>query len=406
MAAMRPRVERCPWRQAIPAALLLAACGGADAPIEPAAIPLPVDLASFDGELAKVIEAAVAEVEDGADSAGTWLELGMVYEAHSMHDYALACYRRAAQLAPDDAKVQYRLGVAATNQGDAALAEDALERTVELAPDYVPARRRLGRWWLELGETDAARAQFTAALAAEPDDASSALGLAQVLLEEDRPREAIDALADPKFARGAHAALAHRVRGLAMVRLGLPDALSELERGEGARPGGSDPWSREVAQRKVGESAVLMRAGRLIDRGQAEAGVELLEELVTRSADDARVYRRLAKGYAALRRWRDSAQALTRAAELEPDDPDLFLGIAAAREQEGDRPGAIEALRGAVAIDEAHVEAWVSLALMSLDEGDRAGAEEAYGRVRALAEDHPMAATIAARLEEATHGDR
>lgn len=460
-------------RQAIPAALLIVACGDAGAPSANVEVPLPAELETFDGELASVIESASRAVEEEPDAAARWMELGMVYEAHSMHDYALPCYRRASELAPEDPKAAYRLGIAAMNHGDAALAEEALGRTVELAPEYVPARRRLGRWWLELGETDAARAQFDAALAVDPGDASSALGLAQVLLEEDRPQEAIDALRDPIFSRGALAALAHRVRGLAMVRLGHSDALAELERGKGARPGGGDPWSREVAERKVGESALLMRAGRLIDRGQAQAGVELLEELLTRSDEDARVYRRLAKGYAALTRWSDSAQALTRAAELEPEDAELFVGIAAARLQGEDRLAALEALRGALAIDPAHatanetlvqllieerrhaevraaaaaargaglesaeleqlvgkaeldageieaahaafaratqldptnVDGWIGLALTAL-EVDTEDAAAALARARALDEDHPMIATIAARLEEGAHGDR
>lgn len=351
------------------AAGLLAACGG-----PPPEVPVPTDLATFDGELQEAIQNAVTGVLEEHEDAATWLRLGMTYEAHSMHDYALRCYRSAVERAPEDARAWYRLAVAATNDGDAELVAEAYGRMSELAPEYTPARRRHGRWLLELGQFDAARAEFEAALGSDPEDHSSALGLVQVLLEEDRPREVIDALEDPRFARGGHAALAHRVRGLAMVRLGLEGAVDELRRGEGARPGGGDPWSREVAELKVGESAVLLRAGRMIDRGQAAVAVQLLEELVTRSADDPRVHRRLAKAYASLQRWEDSARSLLRTAELEPDDPDLFLGIAAARQQLGDAKGAIEALEGAVAIEPGHAEAAVTLIALLVGSGqvDRA----------------------------------
>jgi len=367
----RPRSIRARLPQVAALALLLGGCEGKPlGPSSPdAEPPVPADLSQFDGELTRAIEQGVALARRASSSAAAWMELGMTYEAHNLHDYALPCYLQASELAPDDPKAWYRLGIAAGNEGDAGLALGSLERVVELAPDYAPARRRLARWYLDLGETAKARAAFEAALALEPEDLSARIGLAQVELEEDDPSAAIARLAAAEFQRGPQAALAHRVRGLAMIRLGAPGAALELERGEGAKPGGSDPWSRAVAERKVGESALLMRAGRLIDRGQAEAGVELLEELVKTAPDDARVQRRLAKGYALLARWSDAARALSRAIELEPDDPELFLALAAARSPAGDRPGTIEALEGALALAPAHAQAAEQLAALLLEDG-------------------------------------
>ena len=113
------------------AAGLLAACGG-----PPPEVPVPTDLATFDGELQEAIQNAVTGVLEEHEDAATWLRLGMTYEAHSMHDYALRCYRSAVERAPEDARAWYRLAVAATNDGDAELVAEAYGRMSELCLLY------------------------------------------------------------------------------------------------------------------------------------------------------------------------------------------------------------------------------------------------------------------------------
>lgn len=352
------------------AAAILPSCPESSGASQSADPPLPPQLPSYDAELADAIREAADAVRADPASVEAWMRLGSIYEAHTLHDFAVRCYAEAVALDDTDAKAVYRLAVTASHEGDVDRAVAMLTRTIALAPDYVPAHRRLARWHLDLGRLEAARTSFQAALSLDSDDAWSLLGLAQVQLEEGDAEGALAALDDARFARGAVAVLAHRVRGLALIRLGREGAERELALGRQARPGGSDPWTREATRGKVGTTANFLKARRLLERGQTEGALAILEELREKDPDDPRVQRGLARAYSLLDRWEEAATALALAVELEPEQTDVRVGWAAALVRIGDREGAALALEETLGIDAAGVEAYVALAALRLEDGE------------------------------------
>ncbi len=396
--------------RSLPAALtlLLVACGGQGGPPAGAGAsgdgpPLPSEerMTQLDQELAEAIGERARRIEAAPEDGREYLELGMLYEAHSQHDLALPAYERAVALLRDDAKAWYRLGLARARGGDLAGARAALERTLALRPDYTAARLRLGFLLLDAGEPAAAREAFEGA-----GDLPAALqGLAQADLEQDRPAEALQRLSDPALREGAAAALTERLRGQALARLGRDEQAREaLARGRGARPAFADPWTREVSSRKVGVSALLLRARKLLDRGKPDAAAELLQPLEER--DDARVLRLLAAIVARQGRYAEAASLLERAAALEPDEPLVVVALASALEQGLRASEARGVLEAYLESHPGQVEPWEALA--RLWEGDPGRvievclrAEEAGVRSRALALAHGEAALAQGRAEEA-----
>lgn len=358
-----------------------AACGGGGAGVE-TPVPLPAEavLADLDRGLVSAIEARAAAVEADPTSAAAWLALGMTYEAHSQHDLSLACYEAAAERGEGDAKVWYRLGLARARGGDLAGARAGVAQALELEPSYGAARLRLGYLALDEGDLAAARAAFEQA-----GEAPAALqGLAQADLEEGLPEEALGRLEEPALQEGAHRPLTQRLRGLALARLGREEeASAALAAGVGARPVIADPWSRAVGEHKVGASAVLMRARKLLDRGKPEAALELLEPL--QGDDDPRVLRLLAAVHARSARFDLAGSCLERAAGLQPDDPEVFVAWASALDQQLRASEAAEVLQAFAEREPQHPEVWAALQTLATGRGDHEGAVAVRDRARSAA---------------------
>jgi tetratricopeptide (TPR) repeat protein len=336
-------------------------------------IPAPPTFDGFDVTLARACRQAADAVRARPDDSLAWFRLGMTYEAHVMHDYAEPCYVQAVVLDDGQPKPWYRLAAARERTGDVDGALEAFDRTLALAPDYGPAHRRRARFLVDLGRAEEARVGFQAALAINPDDVSAELGLVQVQLELGRPETALSMLATLEGTSRGSRAFARRLRALALTRMGRADEVGEgLSRG--ARPGGSDPWMREVTDYKVGGSAVLMRADRMLKGGKVSAAIALLEQHREIEPLNSRIHRRLGRAYGMAARWSDSAASMRTAAGLEPDDGGLWQAVAAALRESGNREGSLEALEKAIELDRNFAEAYLTRAELQLELGRFAAA--------------------------------
>src|SRR5271167_3088461 len=76
---------------------------------------------------------------------------------------AIATYRKALELAPNDAVSHYELGLALKNNGAARQAVEELEATIKLKPDWADARYALGATLYELHELPSALKELTKA---------------------------------------------------------------------------------------------------------------------------------------------------------------------------------------------------------------------------------------------------
>jgi len=325
---------------------------------------------NFDSDLAAFLEERMAEVEASRRDPEAWVRLGMAFEAHVMFELAEPCYARAVALDQSRARWWYRLGLTRQKNGDIRGGLEALEVVQRLAPEYGPAHSRRGDWLLELGELALAARSFEDALTLDGEDVAASLGVAQVLLAQGENQRALDALAVPRLARGPGAALAHRLRGTALARMGrLEQAEAELAQGHGAHPVHADPWTREVQASKRGTSVLLLRASKHLERGRMIAAVELLEDLRLRIPRDGRVLRKLASAYTRLERLADTCEVLTMAVDVEPRDALLRLGLAWALSVTEEPLRALEEIDVALGLDASLVDAYAQKAALLLSLG-------------------------------------
>ena len=323
----------------------------------PAEVPWPQVLTGYDEGLVQALETTRAELRAAPDSAEAWTRMGLLYQAHALHELARDCYRQSVALDARDAQAWYRLAVTSTRTGEEQPALEAFARVHELAPDYAPAWRKCGRYLVELGDPGRARSFFERALALDPSDVSSRLGLIQVRLDEGDAAGALAALDELERIPPGNQALGHRLRGLALARLGrAAEAESELARGVGARPSGADPWLREMDAVKIGDlelgaSATILRADRMLAAGRSANALRLLEDLAERAPEDGRVFKSLGRVYSHEGRWQEALAAWESAAKLESGDARVLVALAATRRELGDLDGCLEALLEVRALD-------------------------------------------------------
>jgi tetratricopeptide (TPR) repeat protein len=86
----------------------------------------------------------------------------------------------------DEAQRLLSQGVKSAQQGKYRQAIRSFEEALELAPDHVEARRNLGLAYLELGNSDQAKAYVTEAIRLDPHDAWSFLLLGNIAWKQER----------------------------------------------------------------------------------------------------------------------------------------------------------------------------------------------------------------------------
>jgi tetratricopeptide (TPR) repeat protein len=118
--------------------------------------------------------------------------LGRAYAELQLMESAMDQYREALQLCPDFVDIRTRLGQLLRDVGDIEGACDEFEKVKVQKPDYLPARISLGVTYFALGNRELAKNEWQAALSRDPNNKTAGMYLRmvdQMLAQE----EAIDA---------------------------------------------------------------------------------------------------------------------------------------------------------------------------------------------------------------------
>ncbi len=249
-----------------------------------------------------------------ADRANAYGELGRVLIAAKFNDEAVACYRHAQALAPDEVRWPYYLAHAYLVQGNRAAAVASYERVLALRPTDVPALVRLAETHLDDGRPEAAEAIFLRAASLAPQSAAALFGAGRSALARRAFADAAQylerALAIDTTASSVHYSLAMAYRALGRHE----SAEQHLRQRGNAWPALPDP---------------------LMDRFDAQ-----LESVVAYEN----------RGVQALRSgdFTGAAAAFRRGLELDATDASLRYWLGTALYAAGDRTGGVRELEAVV----------------------------------------------------------
>ena len=246
----------------------------------PPVSPPSFDLSVLDGDIAEAIRQAHEEVVAHPDDGRAWRHLAAVYDANDVPEAARTCYENAVRLEPADGRSWYDLAVVRAGLGDRRGAIAAMQRTIELSPDYPPARWRLGFWLLQRGDLDDAEAAFTAATVFDAEHSIALIGLGRVWLQREAYEQAAEVLGRVAESGGGNAHHASQLLARAYRHLGrLDEAEAAALRGLGAGLVEEDPWRTELEQYRAGLTTTMREAGRLLQEGKNDKAVALMERL-------------------------------------------------------------------------------------------------------------------------------
>jgi tetratricopeptide (TPR) repeat protein len=163
--------------------------------------------------------------EGNTDSAVHYI-LGLILSSLHRSEEALACFRRAAELAPDFPLYHFR--VAETLHLLGRDGRPALERSLSLAPDDPWANNLAGQMRLDAGDPAGAVEPLRRARTAAPGEQDIAFNLAEALSLSGRHDEALAVVAEVTGA--GDTAKAANLRGNIVARTGEPaEAVREYE---------------------------------------------------------------------------------------------------------------------------------------------------------------------------------
>jgi tetratricopeptide (TPR) repeat protein len=254
--------------------------------------PPVIALADDDPELTEAIESARQKIKQSPHSAATWGHLGMLLRGVNRYSDAEKCFAQAMKLQPNEARWAYLHGESFLSRDpDAAL--PSLRRAAELwgrgavPPPHVAPWLRLAELLQDRGQLDEAESYLRRAL--DVDESNPSVHLQVGLLQsarEDWPaarRHLLKAEHSPYTQKRACSQLA-----AVCLRLKEKKASEEYAARVASLPVDNDwidPFVAECLLLGVGKSEKLRRVEALEARGDWRGAVDLLREILARSAD-------------------------------------------------------------------------------------------------------------------------
>jgi tetratricopeptide (TPR) repeat protein len=299
-------------------ALIVCACA-------PQAPPLPPQ-PSFEAAWAREqVDAAYQAAAASPRDSGAAGSLGMILETYGLHEAGAACFRRAGALAPEDWRWAFCLGLSQAAMGDPAAAAASYREAARLNPADAWTRIRLADLLLGQGEALEAESLYRKALELEPDS--------------------IEAL----YALGARLGAAGR----------CGEALPHLERATRLAPqfgAAYDQMARcedELGAARAAGARAQFRRYRNIKPPTESALVREIEDLNR----DPSILRAQARVLADAGHFREAAQKLDLAVEIDPAHEDSWTLMILVAAERGMWAQALTAYERALALNSASASA-------------------------------------------------
>jgi len=181
---------------------------------------------------------------------------------------AFARFRKALALRPADPLIHYNFGVALLHYGQVNEAATQFQKALELQPDYAQDLSRLGNASLHRGQVDEAIALFQTLLKVQPDDTEAHYILGMIFLQQGKAKEATNQLEEVLKFQPANPQ-AHDNLGLALLRTGrVPEALIHFQKALELQPDNADARNNLAWVLATSPDASIRNGGKAVELAQ------------------------------------------------------------------------------------------------------------------------------------------
>jgi tetratricopeptide (TPR) repeat protein len=269
------------------------------------------------------------------------------------HDYdgAVAAFRAALRLRPNDAIFQYNLGHPLLEKGELDEAIACYRKAIELDPNYAHAHYNLGNALKAKGKVDDAIACYRKTLALDPKDARAPYNLGLVLQAKGKVDEAIacyqKAIAlDPKDA---------------MAHMGLGVILCDVKRNY---DGASACFRKAIALDPKEAKAHTNLGVALAGKGQLEEAIACFRKAIALDPKFALAHTHLGLALKDQGKVEEAIACYQKAIALDPKNAEAHRGLGGILcDGKRDYDGAIACFRQAIALDPKNAKAHYDLGI-------------------------------------------
>ena len=288
-----------------------------------------------DEDLLGLVDDLLSGVRAAPESGELRGRLAMAYDVNGFDPAAIATYRQAQSLAPEEFDWPYFRALLLGKRADFDDALAVLDEAFAVDPDYAPAWLWRGAWLLEMSRYDEATVAYERARELEPKSPAAA-GIAQSLLRQERFAEVIEIL-EPVVDRIPHPHV-QRMLGEAYRAVGrMEDARIAMARG---RVGHVIQWTDPRIARKAefvgGFGRRLIRGQDLIKANLPRKALEVIKPLQAWKPDDEGLISNLSWAYKSAGETEKAVEVLERGIEIHPHQFRFHLSLADVYRDVGD----------------------------------------------------------------------
>jgi tetratricopeptide (TPR) repeat protein len=288
-----------------------------------AGIPHRPDLTSLPAEMTQRVGACERRAQAGPNRIAALGELSRLYHANGFFPEASQCYQRLLQVDAADPHWPYRLATIIAGYGQLDDALPLWRQAVKRAPDYVPARLRLGDTLLKTNQNAEAAKVYAAVLEREPRNPYALLGLARIDVDAgrwDAARERLEVVVQQ-----SNYGIGYDLLPTVYEHLGEA-ARAEAIRARGKASGAfydvPDPWSDELICDCYDTYRISAAAGTFDHAGDTRVAIRILERALTLAPDKAVFQFQMAGFYLRLNDLANARRYFERCTVLAPDFAD------------------------------------------------------------------------------------
>lgn len=310
-----------------------------------AALPALPDFGTATATTRERIGQAETEARSRFHAGRGLAQLSRLYHANGFLEEAVACYTILERLQPSEPRWFHRHAAILAGYGDIEPAMKLWQRVLALAPDYLPARLRVGDSELKSEHIAAATAAYQDVLQRSAANPYALLGLARIDIEAkrwDAAREKLESVS-----RQTDYQIGTDLLVMVYRQLGHPELAREIlgsAKASGIYRDPPDPWLDELIDDCYDPYRMSLTAGVLSRSGHADQAVQLLQRAVGIAPDDVSTRFQLAMLYVQLKNLDAGRQELQQCTEIAPDFSDGWAQLSGVLAQTGDSSGSARIL--------------------------------------------------------------
>ena len=253
--------------------------------------------------------------------------LAMALHSYELRETAAAAYRRAATLAPNEARWQYYLGLVLAELGQHSQAVEHFGRAAAIEPDSVAARIRQGESLLSDDRPAESQSAFEQAIELDPASAAAHYGLGRARDSAGDSDAALRSYLRAVELTPEAGAVRYRLAMLYQSLGRASDSRRQLEVAGGSRqePPINDPLVAALRNLRTDRQQYLQEGLRLESEGRMADAVRAYGRAAEADPRYAQPHINLVAAYGKLERLKDASRHYDHALALAPDSEELHV---------------------------------------------------------------------------------